>query len=251
MGVKATIDDQEVIVGSRRMMEAESIDISAASEAEAKASAQGESMAYVVINRHLAGLIGYSDQIRPEVASAMAQLKRLGIKKLIMATGDGESAAQRIASACGITDVISRAFPEQKADLVRSLKIQGYTVAVIGDGINDSPALAHADVAISLHAGTEAARHSANIVLTDDDMRRLPEAVKIARSAMELVKQNLSLAVIPNSAGLGLAAFGLVGPAGATLLNNGSAIAAALNSLRPLYVNSWSQAEPAAAAHTS
>uniref|UniRef100_UPI003B97F589 hypothetical protein n=1 Tax=Klebsiella pneumoniae TaxID=573 RepID=UPI003B97F589 len=76
------------------------------------------------------------------------------------------------------------------------------------------------------------------------DLRRLPEAIKIARSAMDLVRQNLSLAVVPNSAGLGLAAIGLVGPAGATLLNNGSAIAAALNSLRPLYVDSWSQAEP-------
>ena len=127
---------------------------------------------------------------------------------------------------------------------MQKLKSEGYIVAVIGDGINDSPALAHADVAISLHGGTEAARHSANVVLTDDDLRRLPEAIKIARSAMDLVRQNLSLAVVPNSAGLGLAAFGLVGPAGATLLNNGSAILAALNSLRPLYVNNWSVDEP-------
>jgi Cu2+-exporting ATPase len=244
MGVKATIDNIEVIVGSRRMMESENIDISESRAAEARALASGESIAYVAIEHQLAGLIRYSDQLRPETASAMQQLKRLGIKKLVMATGDGEGAAQRIAENCGITEVMARAFPEQKADLVKKLKADGFTVAVIGDGINDSPALAHADVAISLHGGTEAARHSANIVLTDDDLLRLPEAIKIARGAMGLVKQNLSLAVVPNSAGLALAAFGLVGPAGATLLNNGSAIAAALNSLRPLYVDSWSQAEP-------
>ena len=244
MGVKATIDNLEVIVGSRRMMESEGIDITESRAAETQATALGESIAYVAIERQLAGLIRYSDQMRPEVAASIAELKRLGIKKLVMSTGDSEAAAQRIADTCGIREVMARAFPEQKADLVKKLKEEGFVVAVIGDGINDSPALAHADVAISLHGGTEAARHSANIVLTDDDLRRLPEAIKIARSAMDLVKQNLTLAVVPNSAGLGLAAFGLVGPAGATLLNNGSAICAALNSLRPLYVNNWSQAEP-------
>jgi P-type Cu2+ transporter len=244
MGVKATVGNNEVIVGSKTMMERERIDISDAEASENHAVSVGESVAYVAIDGHVAGLIRYSDQLRKEASDAIAQLKRLGIKRMIMSTGDSEMAAKRIAGACGLKDVRARAFPEHKAELVRELKAAGYTVAVIGDGINDSPALAHADVAISLHGGTEAARHSANVVLTDDDLRRLPEAIKIARSAMDLVRQNLSLAVVPNTAGLGLAAFGMVGPAGATLLNNGSAICAALNSLRPLYVNSWSTAEP-------
>jgi Cu2+-exporting ATPase len=127
---------------------------------------------------------------------------------------------------------------------VQRLKQEGFVVAVIGDGINDSPAFAHADVAVSLHGGTEAARQTADIVLTDDDLHRLPEAIEIARGAMSLVRQNLTLAVIPNSAGLSLAALGMIGPAGATLLNNGSAIAAALNSLRPLFLNDWSADAP-------
>jgi Cu2+-exporting ATPase len=226
------------------MMESENIDVAEAFASEKHAASVGESIAYVAVERKVAGLIRYSDQLRKEVVDAITQLKRLGIKHLIMATGDSEMAAERIAAACGLKDVQAQAFPEDKAKLVKKLKAAGHIVAVIGDGINDSPALAHADVAISLHGGTEAARHSANIVLTDDDLRRLPEAIKIARSAMDLVRQNLSLAVIPNGAGLGLAAFGMVGPAGATLLNNGSAICAAFNSLRPLYVNSWSTAEP-------
>jgi len=240
MGVKAEVDGYMITVGSKRLMEFESIDTKNMRQAETSLMKMGESVAYVAIDGVAAGLITYSDKLRPESQEAIKQLKRLGVKKLIMATGDSEAAANAIASACGIDEVIARAFPEQKAELVKRLKDEGFMVAVIGDGINDSPALAHADVAISLHGGTEAARHGADVVLTDADLRRLPEAVKIARSCMALVRQNLSLAVIPNSAGLGLAAFGLVGPAGATLLNNGSAIAAALNSLRPLYVNNWS-----------
>jgi P-type Cu2+ transporter len=246
MGVKAVVNEQIVMVGSKRLMELEKIDMSPASKLEAEFSERGESVAYVAIDEKLSALIAYKDQIRPEAAHAISQLKRLGIKKLVMATGDGEQVARMIARTAGINEVLSRAFPEQKAELVKQLKAAGYTVAVIGDGINDSPALAHADVALSLHGGTEAAQHGSDIILTDGDLRRLPEAIKIARSAIELVRQNLSLAIVPNSAGLFLAATGLIGPAGSTLLNNGSAIAAALNSLRPLYVSNWSQAEPLA-----
>ncbi len=240
MGVKADVEGVLVTVGSKRLMDHQSIDTRIAREAELDITKSGESLAYVAFDGRLAGLITYSDRLRPESADAIRQLKKLGVRKLVMATGDSESAATSIAAACGLDEVIARAFPEQKAELVKHLKESGYTVAVIGDGINDSPALAHADVAISLHGGTEAARHGANVVLTDDDLRRLPEAIQIARSAMALVRQNLSLAVVPNSAGLAMAAFGMVGPAGATLLNNGSAIAAAMNSLRPLFMNSWS-----------
>ncbi len=243
MGVKAKVGTDLVLAGSRRLMESEKVSIKPAHAVEADLASKGESIVYIALNGRLAGLITYSDQIRPEAKRAIADLKRLGIHKLVMATGDNESVAKIIAEASGITDVVSRAFPEQKAELVKELKAAGMTVAVIGDGINDSPALAHADVALSLHGSTEAARHGADIVLTDGDLRRLPEAVKIARSAMQLVRQNLSLAMIPNSAGLGLAAIGKVGPAGATLLNNGSAIAAALNSLRPLYSDNWSKTE--------
>jgi Cu2+-exporting ATPase len=240
MGVKAEVENFQVVVGSKRLMESENIDTRVVKEVEQDALKRGESLAYVAIDGVLAGLVVYRDQLRNESADAIKQLRKLGVKKLIMATGDSETAGHAIARSCGIEEVHARSFPEHKAELVKRLKQEGFIVAVIGDGINDSPALAHADVAISLHGGTEAARHSANIVLTDDDLRRLPEAIKIARSSMALVRQNLSLAVIPNTAGLGLAAFGMVGPAGATLLNNGSAICAALNSLRPLYVDNWS-----------
>lgn len=244
MGAKAMVSEHEVIVGSRSMMESAGILIDEARDSELRATKLGESISYVAIDGKVAGLIRYRDHLRPEVTKAMKQLKRLGIKKLVMATGDTPEAAKRIATTCGITEVISRALPQDKAELVKRLKSEGHTVAVIGDGINDSPALAYADVAISLHGATDAARHGAAVVLTDDNLERLPEAVRIARSAMALVQQNLAMAVVPNSAGFAMAALGMLGPAGATVLNNGAAMAAAVNSMRPLYSDSWSKAEP-------
>jgi len=244
MGIKAKIKDFVVVVGSRRLMESEGIDTQAALPLEEQLSSAGDSIAYVAADGRLIGLIAYSDQIRSEAAQAISQLKKLGLQKIVMATGDGEVVAKHIANICGIKEYIARSFPEQKAELVKQLKAEGHTVAVIGDGINDSPALAHADIAFSLHGCTEAAREGADIVLTDGDLRRLSEAIYIARGAMNLVKGNLTLAVIPNTVGLGMATLGMVGPAGATLLNNGSAIACALNSLRPLFSDPWSKADP-------
>ncbi len=237
MGAQAWVSGQLVIVGSKRMMEAEGIVVDETRESESRARKLGESVSFVAVDGKVAGLIRYSDRLRPEVTEAIRQLKKLGVKKLVMATGDTEEAAKRIADTCGLDEVMARAFPEDKAELVKRLKAEGHQVAVIGDGINDSPALAYADVAISLHGATDAARQSADVVLTDDNIARLPEAIRIARSAMALVKQNMAMSIIPNATGFALAAAGMVGPAGATLLNNGSAIAAAINSLRPLYSN--------------
>ena len=245
MGVKAKIENKTIAVGSKRLMESEGVDVSQAISHEIAMNDAGESLAYVAIDGKLAAIIAYTDQVRLEAAQAIFELRKLGVRKIFMATGDGEIAAKKMAKVCGITEYIAGAFPEQKAELVKKLQSQGHTVAVIGDGINDSPALAHADVAFSLHGCTEAAREGADIVLTDGDLRRLPEAIRIARGAINLVKENLTLAIIPNGAGLGMAALGMVGPAGATLLNNGSAIVCALNSLRPLYSDPWSKIEPA------
>lgn len=244
MGVKAIVKNKLVLVGSRRLMECEGVDIAVATKIESEVIDDGQSIAYVAIDGKLIGMIAYSDEVRNEATKAIKQLKRLGVKRILMATGDGEISAKKVAQACGITEYIARSFPEQKAELVKKLREDGYVVAVIGDGINDSPALAHADIAFSLHGGTEAAREGADIVLTDGNLLHLSESIRIARGAINLVKENLTLAIIPNGAGLGLAACGMIGPAGATLLNNGSAIFCALNSLRPLYSDPWSKLDP-------
>lgn len=243
LGVTATVDNLTIQVGSRRMMESKKIDLSLSEEAEQTLLARGESLAYVAINGKVAGLIGYADQLRPEVPKVIKMLRKRGIKKIFMATGDHETSAHAIAAEADIKNILSNVFPEQKAHLVQTLQEEGYTVAVVGDGINDSPALAHADLGISLHSATKSAQEHADVLLTDNDLSRLPQAIDIARGSMALVRENLGFIAIPNGAGIFLAATGAIGPAMSTLLNNGSAILAALNSLRPLISNSWSQTE--------
>ena len=241
MGVSATIEGKRVLAGSRRLLESKKVDLSTAETFEKIAIARGQSLAYIAIDGVLAGLIAYADTLRPEAAAMISKMHKRGVKKIIMATGDIEASAQSIARQIGVDEVLSGAFPENKADLVKELKQQGYTVAVVGDGINDSPALAHADVAISLKGGTHAAREHADVVLTDDNLLRVAQAIDIARGSMHLIKETMALVAVANGAGLALTAVGMVGPAGATLLNNGSAIVAAVNSLRPLMAPGWSK----------
>lgn len=234
MGVRAEVDGITVLVGSRRLMESEQIDMTPVEVAQRTVRARGDSLGYVAVDGRLAGLVAYHDPLRPEARAVIAALRQRGIREIVMVTGDNDAPARASAAEAGIDNVVSGVFPEQKAEVVRAMKARGRTVAVVGDGINDSPALAHADVAISLHGGADVARERADLVLTDDNLRRLPEAIDIARSAMALVRQNLAVVAAPNIAGLGLAAAGMIGPAVATVINNGSAVVAALNSLRPL-----------------
>ncbi len=243
LGVGASVEGKQVLVGSRRFMNSEHIDIQAAHSVENALHKKGESVAYVAVDGKLAGLISYADNLRPEVPRVIKRLRKQGIKRIYMATGDHEHAAKIIAKIAGIDHVFANSFPEQKANLVKSLKEEGFVVAVVGDGINDSPALAHADLGVSLHSATDAARESSDVLLTDNDLSRLPEAIDISRKAMGLVRENLSFVAIPNGVGLALAATGAIGPAMSTLLNNGSAILAAFNSLRPLFSSKWTRTD--------
>lgn len=243
LGVGASVEGKQILVGSRRFMNSEHIDIHEAHAVENALHKKGESVAYVAVDGKLAGLISYADNLRPEVPRVIKRLRKQGIKRIYMATGDHEHAAKIIAKVAGIEHVFANSFPEQKAGLVKSLKEEGFVVAVVGDGINDSPALAHADLGVSLHSATDAARESSDVLLTDNDLSRLPEAIDISRKAMGLVRENLSFVGIPNGVGLVLAATGAIGPAMSTFLNNGSAIFAAFNSLRPLFSPKWTRTE--------
>lgn len=244
MGVRAEVDGAVVLVGSRRLMDAEGILVASVETAQAAVRARGESLGYVAVNGELAGLVAYHDPLRPEAREVVAALRRRGVREIVMVTGDGEAPARAVARAAGIRRLVTGAFPDQKVAVVRALKARRRTVAVVGDGINDSPALAHADVGVSLHAGADIARERADVVLTDDNLRRLLEAIDIARDGMRLVRQNFVLVAVPNAVGLALAAMGRIGPAVATLANNGSAVVAALNSLRPLLASGTLPLEP-------
>ncbi|MCA9453439.1 MAG: HAD-IC family P-type ATPase, partial [Nitrospira sp.] len=134
----------------------------------------------------------------------------------------------------GIDRYIAEVFPGHKADVVKDLQRQGYKVAVVGDGINDSPALAFADVGIAVEGGTQVAQDTAHVTLLHGGLWKIPAAIDISREAISLIHQNWKIISIPNTIALGLACIGILGPIGATLLSNGSAIIATLNGLRPI-----------------
>lgn len=174
----------------------------------------------------------YWDVVLPEAREALARLRERGIRRLVMVTGDNQRAAAAVAREVGIDEVAAEVFPKRNATIVQELQRAGHVVGVIGDGINDSPALAYADVSFSLEAGTDVAREAADVVL-HGDLHGLVEPRDLACNCLRLIRQSLGLVAAPNGLGLLLAAAGLVGPVAATALNNGSAVAA-LKSLRPL-----------------
>ncbi len=153
-----------------------------------------------------------------------------------MLTGDHRDVARKVADAIGIETYIAESLPEQKADYVRHLQAEGYApVAVVGDGINDSPALVQADVGIAVGGGAEIAQHAAHVALQQGNLWQIPEAIDIAREGISIIKQDWKLISYPNTLAIALAVTGLIGPAAASLIHNGGSTLAAVNSLRPLF----------------
>jgi len=164
-------------------------------------------------------------------------LRSLGIKNLVLATGDHPAAARAVSRQLGLDRTFSRLMPEDKIGVVRRLAESGCVVAVVGDGINDAGAMAEARVGIAVPSGSELARETAEIVLLDEDLGALVTAIKLSRQAMVLVHQNIGLVAAPNLVGLALASLGRLTPLTATVVNNGSTLLAASNALRPLRGN--------------
>jgi Cu2+-exporting ATPase len=154
-----------------------------------------------------------------------------------MLTGDNKRTANTVAAQVGISpsNTHAEAFPEQKALVVRELHERGRTVAFVGDGINDSPALAYADVSVSFANGSDIARETADIVLMKNNLYGLLEAIAIARQTKQLIQQNTGIVAIPNLAALAIAVFCGLNPLAATVVNNGSTVVAGINGLRPLW----------------
>jgi Cu2+-exporting ATPase len=161
-------------------------------------------------------------------------LRERGVRDVVMLTGDNPEAAEQVATACGIEWYVGSTLPEEKCEFVKFLQRQGHRVALVGDGVNDSPALAQADVGIAVRGGTDVASQTAHVVLLEGNLWKITEAIDIARESVHLIRQNWKLNLYPNTAALALSAVGLMGPIAATLVSNGSALIATLNGLRPL-----------------
>jgi len=235
LGVEATVDGHVVVVGCQRLMKEKGISPRRAQWDLRRIHDAAASPIFVAIDGELAGILVCMDPIRPEAPAVVAALRRRGVRDIIMLTGDHPAVAKMAAETLGITRYVADTFPEQKSDIVRQLQAEGRTVAVVGDGINDSPALARADVGIAVHGGTDVARETAHVAILEGNLWKIPHAIDVAREATALIGQNWNLVFYPNTLAIALSVVGLIGPVGATILSNGAGIAATLNALRPLF----------------
>lgn len=233
LGVRAHINGQEILVGSERFLQQAAVEWG---NWKANPDDRLQSLIYVACDRRFQGVIQYTDPLRPESRHLVQTLQQEYAIDLHLLTGDHTQRATQVAQDLGIptTRVYAEAFPEQKARIVRELHRAGRTVAFVGDGLNDSVALAYADVSVSFEQGSDIARETADVVLMNNNLLDLLEAIMIARQTRNLIEQNTTLVVAPNLMALGLATTVGLNPLVATAIHNGSAIVAGMNSLRPL-----------------
>ncbi len=243
LGVRAEIDGETILVGGERLLEREGIDLVPAARAR---SSPGASRIFVARGGRLRGVLTYADPPREESREVIAVLRERHGMEIHLLTGDNRDAARAVADRIGIDPAHTHAelFPDQKAEVVRRLRRRGRRVAFVGDGVNDLPALAYADVAISFGGATDVARETADVVLMDDDLEGFPRAVAASRQAMRLIHQNIAIVVGTNLAALGLATAGGLGPVSAAVIHNGSTVLAGANGLRPLVQRDAAGAPP-------
>jgi Cu2+-exporting ATPase len=233
-GVEARINGYHLHLGSERFLRESSIFTGAASGDQKRLNESGCSSLLLAIDGKLVGLIPYSDRVRPESRDVIGILHNRGIKDTIMLTGDNGTVARAVAGRLGLSRHVADTLPADKAEYVQQLRREGRIVAMVGDGINDSPALSFADVGIAMKHGAQVAHESANIVLMEDNLWKLVKAIEISREGVGLIKQNYKIVAIMNSVALLLALpGGLITPQLTAIISNGSAIVASLNAVRP------------------
>ena len=236
-GALATVDGERVVVGNRRLMEREGIELGELATRREELAAGGRTAVVVAVNGRAAGLVGMADAPRESAAAAVSELQRLGTE-VVMLTGDNEATARRIGSMLGVTTVIAEVLPGDKSAKVAELQAQGRKVAMVGDGVNDAPALAQAEIGIAIGAGTDVAIETADLVLMRSDPLDVPVALQIGRGTVRKMRQNLGWAIgynalaLPIAAGVFEPAFGLVlRPEIAALSMSGSSFLVAVNAV--------------------
>ncbi|CAM3999957.1 heavy metal translocating P-type ATPase [Arcobacter cloacae] len=232
-GVKTEVEGKSVVIGSRHFLEDdEKIDFTPFKDKIDDAIKKGKTLLYVGYDKKLLGTIELADELRHNSKEAILKLKKLGVKNIIMLTGDTKQKAQMIASELGITDVRAELLPQDKAKIVKELMKEGKKVAFVGDGINDAPALISAHVGISMSRGADIAKATADISLLKDDIMAVVEAKEYALKTMNLINNNFNATVGINSCILAGATFGLFSPITTAVLHNGTTIGLLLNSIK-------------------
>ncbi len=216
-GIKVAVDGRRVLVGTRRLLEDAGIKTLELEKQAEPLAADGKTAMYVAVDGRPAGVVAVADTVKEESAAAIAALKRLGIE-VVMITGDNRHTAAAIARQVGIERVLAEVLPQDKALEVKRLQGENKLVGMVGDGINDAPALAQADIGIAIGSGTDIAIESSDITLISGELKGVVTAISLSRAAMRNIRQNLVFAFIYNAAGVPVAA-GLLYPLFGILLS--------------------------------
>ncbi|HDX9650719.1 heavy metal translocating P-type ATPase [Bacillus wiedmannii] len=230
-GIESVVEGKQLLIGTRRLMKKFDIDIEEVSKSMEALEREGKTAMLIAINKEYAGIVAVADTVKDTSKAAIARLKKMGLD-VVMITGDNTQTAQEIAKQVGIDHVIAEVLPEGKAEEVKKLQAQGKKVAMVGDGINDAPALATADIGMAIGTGTDVAMEAADITLIRGDLNSIADAIFMSKMTIRNIKQNLFWALAYNGLGIPIAAFGFLAPwvAGAAMAF--SSVSVVLNALR-------------------
>ena len=210
-GIRGTVEGHAVLLGNRRLFRREGIDIGAAEDAMVRLEQEGKTAMLVGAERRPLGIVAVADTLKPEAKDAIAALRGEGIA-VILLTGDNQRTAQAIGRELGIDRVIAEVLPGDKARIIKELQAQGKAVAMVGDGVNDAPALATADIGIAIGSGSDVAKETGGIILIKDDVREVVLAIRLSRLTLRKIKQNLFWAFAYNAVGIPVSALGYLNP---------------------------------------
>jgi Cu+-exporting ATPase len=216
-GVEGIVDGVPVVIGNPAMLRELRVADDAAEATADEMRRRGETVIYIAIDGRLAALLGIADPIKATTAAAIGALRAEGVR-IVMLTGDNEITARNVAQTLQLSEVLADVAPEGKRDVIRRLRAEGRIVAMAGDGVNDAPALAEADVGIAMGSGTDIAMQSADITLVKGDLRGIVRARRLSRATMRNIRQNLFLAFVYNALGVPVAA-GILYPVLGTLVS--------------------------------
>jgi Cd2+/Zn2+-exporting ATPase len=231
-GIKAEVDGKAIHVGRAQWLKDNGVTEDFMKAVDLNET-EGFSLLFVAADGKCIGWVGLQDQTRTEARESLAELKEAGVRRIAMVSGDRQPVAARVAREIGCEEVVGDCLPQNKVEFVRATKLKGYRVAVVGDGVNDAPALAAGDIGIAMGAaGSEVAIHSATIALMNNDLRRLPFLIKLSRSTRAVINQNFLFGVIFIIGGLSAAAFGYLNPIVAAIMHNAGSLIVIFNSAR-------------------
>lgn len=234
LGMRTRADGRTLLLGSQSLLEQENVRVTKKASAWVqRLRKQSETPLLLAVDGKLVGLISLRDEIRPEATEVLERLRVNGVRRIVMLTGDHPDAAAVVAAQLGITEWRAQVLPDDKLDAVRTLRDEGFTVAMVGDGVNDAPALAVADIGIAMGlGGTDVAVETADVALASDDLRRLLDVRDLGGRAVDVIRQNYAMSIAVNAVGLLIGAGGALSPVLAAVLHNASSVAVVANSSR-------------------